>query len=141
MPTSKNLGPAIAFSSATKLAALIRRRKIGCLELLDHYLERTARLNSRINAIVVVDQKRARDRAKKADRAAAKGDWWGPLHGVPMTVKESFDVEGLPTSWGHMRHRKNIASQHALSVHRLMGAAAVIFGKTNIPVGLADWQT
>jgi len=131
----------ISFSSATKLASLIRRRKIGCLELLDHYLDRVARLNSRVNALVVVDDERARARAKKADRAAGKGDSWGPLHGVPMTVKESFDVEGLPTTWGHLRYRKNVARQHALAVHRLMGAGAVIFGKTNIPVGLADWQT
>lgn len=120
---------------------MIRRRKIGCLELLDHYLGRIDRFNSRVNAIVVIDDERARARARKADRAAAKGDWWGPLHGVPMTVKESFDVEGLPTTWGDMRQRNNIAKQHALSVNRLLGAGAVIFGKTNIPVGLADWQT
>ncbi len=120
---------------------MIRRRKIGCLELLDHYLDRIARLNSRINAIVVLDEKRARARARKADRAAATGDWWGPLHGVPMTVKESFDVAGLATTWGHMRHRNNVASRSALAVQRLLGAGAVIFGKTNVPVGLADWQT
>lgn len=131
----------LAFSSAKKLAALVRRRKIGCLELLDFYLDRVSRLNSRVNALVVLDDKRARERAKQADRAARKGDWWGPLHGVPMTVKESFDIEGLPTTWGHVRHKKNIAKHHALSVHRLLGAGAVIFGKTNVPVGLADWQS
>jgi amidase len=120
---------------------MIRRRKIGCLELLDHYVDRVSRLNPRINAIVVFDEQRARLRARKADRAAAKGDWWGPLHGVPMTVKESFDIAGLATTWGHTRHRKNIAKQNALSVNRLLGAGAVIFGKTNTPVGLSDWQT
>ena len=120
---------------------MIRRRKIGCLELLDHYLERVSRLNEQINAIVVFDEQRARARAKKADRAAARDDWWGPLHGVPMTVKESFDIAGLTTTWGHMRHRDNVASENALSVNRLLGAGAVIFGKTNTPVGLADWQT
>ncbi|UCH49285.1 MAG: amidase [Betaproteobacteria bacterium] len=145
MPTAKRtkvaLGSDIAFSSASRLADMIRRRKIGCLELLDHYLDRVSRLNPRINAIVVFDEQRARTRAKKADRAAATGDWWGPLHGVPMTVKESFDIAGLATTWGHMRHRKNIASHNALSVNRLLGAGAVIFGKSNTPVGLADWQT
>jgi amidase len=145
MPTAKRTGvalkPDIPFSSATSLAAMIRRRKIGCLELLDHYLERVSRLNPRINAIVVFDEQRARTRAKQADRAARRGDWWGPLHGVPMTVKESFDIAGLATTWGHMRHRNNIASENALSVSRLLGAGAVIFGKTNIPVGLSDWQT
>lgn len=131
----------LPFASAKKLASLIRRRKVGCLELLDLYLERVSRLNSRINAIVVLDDKRARQRARKADRAAAKGDWWGPLHGVPMTVKESFDVEGLPTTWGHAHQKKNIAQRHALSVHRLMGAGAIVFGKTNVPVALSDWQS
>lgn len=131
----------IAFAPAIKLAALIRRKKIGCVELLDHYLERVTRLNSTVNAIVVLDEKRARERARKADRAAAKADWWGPLHGVPMTVKESFDVEGLPTTWGRSDMKANIAKQHALSVHRLLGAGAIVFGKTNVPVMLADWQT
>ncbi|HKQ24305.1 MAG TPA: amidase [Burkholderiales bacterium] len=131
----------VAFASARKLASLIRRRKIGCVELLDLYLERVTRLNPKINAVVVLDDRRARERARKADRAAAKKDWWGPLHGVPMTVKESFDVEGLPTTWGRTDMKGNIAARHALSVHRLIGAGAVIFGKTNVPVMLADWQT
>jgi amidase len=131
----------IPFLSAKKLAALVRRRKIGCVELLDLYLERVARLNPKLNAIVVLDEKRARERARKADRAAKKNDWWGPLHGVPMTVKESFDVEGLPTCWGRPDMKGNIAAHHALAVHRLMGAGAVVFGKTNVPVMLADWQT
>lgn len=131
----------VAFASAKKLASLIRRRKIGCVELLDLYLKRVARLNPKINAVVVLDDKRARERARKADRAAAQKDWWGPLHGLPMTVKESFDVEGLPTTWGRADLKGNIATRHALSVHRLLGAGAVIFGKTNVPVMLADWQT
>jgi amidase len=131
----------VPFRSAKNLAGLIRRRKIGCLELLDLYLKRGERLNPRVNAIVAHDTERARARAKKADRAAAKGDWWGPLHGVPMTVKESFDVEGLPTTWGREDLKTNIAPRHALSVHRLMGAGAVVFGKTNVPVMLADWQS
>jgi amidase len=133
--------PDIPFRSATRLAAMIRRRQIGCLELLDCYLERIGRLNSRINAVIIVDEERARARAKQADRAAARKNWWGPLHGVPMTVKESFDIAGLPTTWGHVRQRKNIAQHNALAVQRLLGAGAVIFGKTNVPVGLADWQT
>ena len=131
----------IAFAPAKKLASLIRRRKIGCLELLDLYLARVARYNRKVNAIVVLDTKRARERARKADRAAARKDWWGPLHGVPMTVKEAFDVEGLPTTWGRADMKRNIAQQHALSVHRLLGAGAVVFGKTNVPVMLSDWQS
>ena len=129
------------FLSAKKLASLIRRKKIGSVELLDFYLERVARLNPKLNAVVVLDEKRAREQARKADRAAAKGDWKGPLHGVPMTVKESFDLEGHPTTWGRVDMRGNIAKQHALAVQRLMDAGAVVFGKTNVPVMLADWQT
>ena len=131
----------VAFSSARKLASLIRRRKIGCLELLDHYLKRVDRFHPVLNAIVVRDDERARARARKADRAAKQGNWWGPLHGVPMSVKESFDIEGLPTTWGYDGFRNNIAGKHALAVHRLLGAGAVVFGKSNVPVGLADWQT
>ncbi len=135
------MSDSLPFSSARKLASLIRRKKIGCLELLDLYLERVARLNPKINAIVVLDEKRARERARKADRAVKGMDWWGPLHGVPMTVKESFDIEGLPTCWGRPDMIGNIARHHALAAHRLLGAGAVIFGKTNVPVMLADWQT
>ena len=131
----------IPFRSAKQLAGLIRRRQIGCVELLDLYLERGTRFNPQVNAIVVANFERARERAKKADRAAAKGDWRGPLHGVPMTVKESFDIEGLPTTWGRADLKSNIPARHALSVPRLMGAGAVVFGKSNVPVMLADWQS
>jgi amidase len=129
------------FLSAKKLASLIRRRKIGSVELLDLYLERVARLNPTLNAVVVLDEKRARDQARKADRAGAKSDWKGPLHGVPMTVKESFDLEGHATTWGRADMKSNIAKRHALAVQRLMDAGAVVFGKTNVPALLADWQT
>ncbi|MFN0041158.1 MAG: amidase [Burkholderiales bacterium] len=132
---------ALPFLSAKKLSALIRRRKVGCVELLDLYLKRIGRLNPKVNAVVVLDEERARDRARKADRAATSGDLWGPLHGVPMTVKESFDLEGHPTTWGRADMKGNIAPRHALAVHRLLGAGAVVFGKTNVPVMLSDWQT
>ncbi len=129
------------FFSAKKLASLIRRRKIGSVELLELYLERIARLNPKLNAIIVLDERRAREQARKADRAAAKGDWKGPLHGVPMTVKESFDLEGHPTTWGRVDMKGNIAKKNALAVQRLMDAGGVVFGKTNVPALLADWQT
>jgi amidase len=131
----------VPFQSAKKLAGLIRRKRIGCLELLDLYLDRVQRFNPKLNAVVVMDAKRARQRAREADRAAARSEWWGPLHGVPMTVKESFDVEGLVTCWGRADMKGNVARHHALAVHRLLGAGAVIFGKTNVPVMLADWQS
>jgi amidase len=131
----------IAFSSARQLAAAIRTKKIGALELLDLYLARCERHNPRVNAIIAWQIDAARGRAKAADRAAAKNNWWGPLHGVPITIKESFDVAGLPTTWGMTEFKQNVAKRDAAAVERLRNAGAVLFGKTNVPVLLADWQT
>jgi amidase len=130
----------IAFSSAKRLAGLIRSGKIGCLELLDHFLGRVERHNPALNAIVVTDIPKARRRAREADRARAKREFWGPLHGVPMTVKDSFDMAGLPTTWGSPDYRDNIAAADSLAVKRLRAAGAVPFGKTNVPIWLADLQ-
>jgi len=131
----------IAFWSAKRLAGHIRRRRIGCLELLDLYLARVARYNPSLNAIIATDIQGARKRARAADRALARGQVWGPLHGVPMTIKESFDVAGMPTTWGMPALKANIASKNALAVDRLLAAGVVLFGKTNVPLMLADWQS
>ena len=131
----------LAFQSATELSRRLRRRELSSVELLQHYLRRIERLNPAINAVVVLDAERALQRARAADAALARGELWGPLHGLPMTVKESFDVPGLPTTWGFESMRDNIATQTATSVQRLQDAGAVIFGKTNVPVAMADWQT
>src|ERR1700733_3971485 len=88
------------FKSAIEFATDIRSRRVGCLELLESFWARAQRHNSKLNAIVVDDIERARRRARAADAALARGEVWGPLHGLPMTIKESFDVEGLPTTWG-----------------------------------------
>ncbi len=97
--------------------------------------------NPRLNAIVVTDLDSARKRARAADRALAKGEVWGPLHGLPMTIKESFDVVGMPTTWGLPDLKDNFPTRNALAVDRLLSAGAVLFGKTNVPTMLADWQT
>ena len=131
----------VTFKPAVELAQQIRDRQIGCLELLDHYLESVHQYNPQINAIVVLDADRARERARQADAALARGEVWGPLHGVPMTCKESFDVAGLPTTFGYPPWKYNIAAADALAIQRLKAAGAVIFGKTNVPLGLADFQS
>jgi len=131
----------LAFRSAKQLASLIRRKKVGCLELLNHYLERIDRYNAGINAVIFTDIQAARKRARTADRALARGEIWGPLHGVPMTVKESYDVVGMPTTWGIPEYQDNHPKKNAMVVERLCVAGAVIFGKTNVPFYLADWQT
>jgi amidase len=131
----------VPFRSAKQLAADLRKKKIGCLELLDLYLARIERYDPALNAIVVRDFEAARRRARAADRARAKGQTWGPLHGVPMTIKESYDVAGLPTTWGVPALRDHVATTNAAVVDRMLGAGVVLFGKTNVPLYLADWQS
>lgn len=130
-----------AFASATQLAADIRDRKIGCVELLDFFLARVDRHNSKLNAIIVRQTDKARDRARAADEALAKGESWGKLHGVPMTVKESFNLAGLPTTFGNPVWKDNIPAINSVVVERLEAAGAVIFGKTNVPYMLSDSQS
>lgn len=126
------------FLSATQLADLVRTREIGALELLDHYIARVEKHDPRINAVVVRDFERARTHARALD---ARSDKSAPLFGVPMTAKESFDVEGLPSTRGHMAAKDARARKSSIPVRRLEAAGAVVFGKTNVPVDLADWQS
>jgi amidase len=130
-----------AFDSATRLAADLRDRKIGCVELLDFFLARAEQHNPKLNAIIVWQIDKARDRARAADEALAKGQRWGPLHGVPMTVKESFNLAGLPTTFGNPVWKDNVPAANSVVVDRLQNAGAVIFGKTNVPYMLADSQS
>jgi len=129
------------FKSAAEIARLIRERKIGAVETLEHFLARVERYNPRLKAIVWLDAARARERARAADAALAKGEIWGPLHGVPMTIKESYNVAGSPTTWGDPNLTNNITDTSALAVERLEKAGVVLFGKTNVPLLLADHQS
>ncbi len=131
----------VAFRSATALTRDLKAGRIGSLELLELYIARHARHNGTLNAIIATDFDAARKRARAADSAHASGVSWGPLHGLPMTVKESFDVAGFPTTWGLAQFRDNRASTHSAAVRRLVDAGAIVFGKTNVPVLLAQWQT
>jgi amidase len=130
-----------AFGSATQLAVEIRDRRIGCLELLDFHLARAERYNPALNAIIAWQIDVARQRARDADTALVKGEVWGPLHGIPMTVKESFNVAGLPTTFGNPLWKDNIAASNAVVVDRLLQAGAIVFGKTNVPYMLMDSQS
>ncbi len=131
----------IAFAKAGKIAALVKGRKISALEAADYFIGRIEALDGQVNAVVVRDFERARARARALDRGRAKLTKLPPLFGVPMTVKESYDIEGLPTTWGSEAARDNIAKADALAISRLKTAGAVILGKTNVPVMLADWQS
>ena len=130
-----------AFASATWLSDEIRDRRIGCAELLDFYLARAERHNPALNAIIVWQIEQARERARAADAALARGERWGPLHGIPMTVKESFNLAGLPTTFGNPLWRNIIAPGNAFLIDRLLQAGAIVFGKTNVPYMLADAQS
>lgn len=126
---------------ATVLAEKIRKREIGCRELLDLQLARRERFDPALNAIVWADEEGARKRADAADAALAKGEVWGPLHGLSMTVKESFNITGSPTTWGDPAYKDNIAQDNAVATQRLLDAGAIVYGKTNVPLMLSDWQS
>jgi amidase len=132
---------ALQFQTAKQLAAAVRKKKIGCLELLDLYLKRVEAYNPELNAIIATDIEGARKRARAADKAVKKGTKLGPLHGVPMTIKESFDVAGFPTTYGDPAFKDSIAQQNSLVAQRMVDAGVTLFGKTNVPLNLADWQS
>lgn len=130
-----------AFQSATTLVERLRARDIGSRELLEYFIRRIERYDGMINAVIVRDFERARARADQADRAVSRGEARGPLHGLPMTIKESFNFAGTPTTFGFAQFRDNVAASNAVVVDRLLAAGAVIFGKTNVPPGLMDGQS
>jgi amidase len=129
------------FRSAVELASAVRKREIGARELLEHFLARVDRYNPKINAIIVEDRPTARARADAADAAIKAGETLGPLHGVPMTIKESYDWAGTASTWGIPELRDNVVQTDALAVQRLSAAGANVFGKTNVPIRLADFQS
>jgi amidase len=123
----------IAFKSATELVAMLRDGQINPTELLDEYQARIRRFNGALNAIIW-HSPHAADTARRADRTTR-------LAGLPMTVKEAYDLTGSPTTWGVPELANNIAHDDAVAVARLRAAGAVIFAKTNVPLNLADHQS
>jgi amidase len=131
---------AVDYRTVTDLAALLRARQVSAVELLDRAMARIAAHDGKLNAVVVRDFERARAAAADADAALARGDR-RPLLGVPMTVKESLDVAGLPTTWGVPGTERIPVRADAVAVARLKAAGAVVLGKTNVPLMLADMQS
>ena len=136
---SKSL--ALPFRTAKQLASAIRKKKIGCVELLDLYVKRIDAYNPELNAVIASDIEGARKRAKAADKAVKSGKKLGPLHGVPMTLKESYDIAGYPTTWGDPAFKDHKVVKNSLATQRFLDAGANLFGKTNVPLNLADWQS
>jgi amidase len=128
------------YRTAKDIAAALQARKISAAELTDHVIARIEKLDQKLNAVVVRDFDRAREAAKAADAALARGEQQ-LLLGVPMVVKESFNIAGLPTTWGIPAFKGWMPQEDAVTVTRLKTAGAVILGKTNVPIHLQDWQS
>jgi amidase len=131
----------VAFRSATELVSMLRRREISSRELLELLLARVAKHGKALNAVVALDVERARADAAAADEALAQGRARGPLHGLPMTIKDTFETAGLRTTAGNPEFASHVPTRDADSVARLRRAGAIVFGKTNVPFMAGDWQS
>jgi amidase len=131
----------LTFTPASQLAQMIRDRQVSAVEVLDAYLAQIAKHNSTLNAICTLDEATARHRAKQADEALARGENWGALHGVPVTIKDIFETAGLRTSAGYIPLKDYIPQQDATVVARLRAAGAIILGKTNTAELAGDFQS
>lgn len=128
------------YQTATELTSALANKEISSLELVEATIARIEKIDKNINAIVIRDFDRALQTAKAQDQAIARGQKL-PLLGLPITVKECFNVTHLPTSWGDPVYKNYYPESDALAVARLKAAGAIVIGKTNVPLMLADWQT
>jgi amidase len=130
-----------ATDSATGLAAAVRRRDVGSVELLDLYLNRIDHLGGDIHAVVTLDVDRARAACTAADDAVARGDDLGPLHGLPITVKDAIETAGIRSTGGAVELTDHVPADDAPVVAQVKGAGAIVFGKTNLPRWSGDLQS
>jgi amidase len=131
----------VIYKSATELAAMIQGGDISSEECVAAHYERIAEYNDDLNAIITWNDEAALKRAREADEAKARGVWWGHLHGVPVTIKDSLETEGIRTTSSHPPLANHIPAQNATVVQRLVDAGAIILGKTNTPELTMDIQT
>ncbi len=117
--------------TASNLASLLRRRAISASEVLEAHLARIAAVNPKINALVTLDAEVAMDRARALDAQAAEGSFVGPLHGIPVAIKDIFDAEGMQTTFGSRTKARHVPKRDSIHVARLRAAGAIIIGKTN----------
>jgi amidase len=123
-----------------ELTQALRTRKVSAAELVAQAIERIETLDTALNAVVVRNFAGAREAAKAADAALARGEQQ-PLLGIPITIKEAFNLAGLPTTWGNPQFKDFVPREDAVAVARLKRAGAIIVGKTNVPFQLADIQS
>lgn len=126
---------------AHELARLLREKRLSAVELLGQHEARHARLNPGLNAVVATDFAAARIRAEAADAAIARGESWGPLHGLPITLKDTWEVAGFTTVVGSPSLKDYRPKATAPAVQRLVDAGAIVLGKTNTPLFASDVQT
>jgi Asp-tRNA(Asn)/Glu-tRNA(Gln) amidotransferase A subunit family amidase len=134
----------VVYISLAEMSERIRAKKLSPVELVDAHLARISQLNPKLNAFVTVDEKRAREHAKSAEAAlssSAKSNSLGPLHGVPISIKSSIDVAGLPCECGSILRKGNVPPEDAPLVKRLRAAGAIILGNTNVPEFLMAYET
>jgi amidase len=136
----EELSTDLVFSSVVALAAAVRARHVSATEVLEAFLAQIERHNKRLNAVVTLDADGARAAAKAADDALARGDSTGPLHGIPFTLKDAFATKGVRTTTG-FRSFDHVPTVDGTVAARLKGAGAILVGKSNVPVLLADYQT
>ena len=129
-----------SFETATELSAALAAKQVSAVELAQDVIGRIERHDGKINAICVRDFARGLEAARAADAARSRGET-GALLGIPLTVKESYNVAGLPTTWGFPAQKDFVPAEDALSIARVKQAGGVILGKTNVPIGLGDWQS
>ena len=134
------MGAEIYFADAVEIAALIREKKLSPVEVLEAHLERIDLINEGLNAVVCLED-RALERARRAEEALSRGESWGPLHGVPFTVKDCFDTEGLRTTRGSLLFEDYVPDRDAVVVRRLKEAGGILVGHTNMPEFAFWWET
>ncbi len=125
----------IAFATAIDQARLIRQKSVSPVELVDLCYSRIERINPELNALLALDEDRARTAAKRAEAAIAKGEPLGPLHGVPVGIKDNEMTEGIESTWGSLWMKGHVPAEDSVVVERLKSAGAIVLGKTNMP----DW--
>ncbi len=138
--TAMTTSDSLAFKSAIELAAMVASKEISAVELAQYYIQRIERFSD-LNAVVVQDFDRALEAAAATDAALAKGAAAGPLQGVPMTIKESYNIAGLKTTWGLPAWEDMVAKEDAMVVQSYKAAGATFLGKTNVPLMLGDYQS
>ena len=134
-------GSDICFMNATEMVRKLRSKELSAAEVMTAHLRQIERVNPKVNAIVTLVAEQAMEQARAADAALARGQWLGPLHGLPIAHKDLLDTKGIRTTYGSPIFKDHVPDQDALIVERIQKAGALTVGKTNTPEFGAGSQT